>query len=139
MRDSTTDRFLQNSGINPEWWKDGRGDMFLRISHKKDDNVYAVGGQAMLADQAAVTNPVEYVNPGDFLKKATGTLRVYGNSAFPKYPSGSIVAFKETKSNTIHYGEDYVIELEDRRIIKRVQRSKKEGHIQVNSYKHHER
>lgn len=97
-------------------------------------DVYAVGGQAILADQAPITEPVEYVNPGDFLKKATGTLRVYGHSGFPKYPAGSIVAFKETKSNTIHYGEDYVIELEDRRVIKRVQKSKKDGHIQLNSY-----
>jgi transcriptional regulator with XRE-family HTH domain len=97
-------------------------------------DVYAVAGHAMLADQDPITDPVEYVNPGDFLKKATGTLRVYGHSGFPKYPAGSIVAFKETKSNTIHYGEDYVIEVEDRRIIKRVQKSKRDGYIQLNSY-----
>ena len=54
---------------------------------------------------------------------------------FPKYPSGSIIAFKNgTDMRIIHYGEDYVIELEDRRIVKRVQKSKEKGCIQVNSY-----
>lgn len=111
----------------------------VSLSGKKDGKVpfydaYAVGGSAMMADQSPISAPTEYVNPGDFLKTASGTLRVYGHSAFPKYPAGSVVAYKETKSTTIHYGEDYVIELEDRRIIKRVQRSKKEGFIQLNSY-----
>jgi hypothetical protein len=144
MRDSSTERFLQNLGINPEWWKGNSGDVMLQISHKRETpetagkvpfyDAVAVGGHALLADQTPISEPAEYVNPGDFLKTATGTLRVYGHSGFPKYPAGSIIAFKETKSNTIHYGEDYVIELDDRRVIKRVQRSKKEGHIQLNSY-----
>lgn len=44
-------------------------------------DVYAMGGHAILADQSPIGEPVEYVNPGDFLKKATGTLRVYGHSS----------------------------------------------------------
>jgi hypothetical protein len=53
---------------------------------------------------------------------------------FPKYPAGSIIAFKESKSGVIIWGEDYVIELEDRRIVKRIDKSKIEGHIKAVSY-----
>lgn len=69
--------------------------------------------------------------------QSTGTLQVYGHSMYPKYPSGSIVAFKAASKPipvVILWGEDYVIELEDRRIIKRVHKSGQPGHIQVNSY-----
>jgi phage repressor protein C with HTH and peptisase S24 domain len=94
----------------------------------------AVGGNAMLADQAPVSEPAEYIDPGSWLRAATGSLRVYGNSMFPKYPAGSIIAFKESKSGVIIWGEDYVIELEDRRIVKRIDKSKIEGHIKAVSY-----
>ena len=100
-------------------------------------DAYAVGGAAMLADQSAisVTEPTDMINPGTWFRTAQGALRVYGHSMFPKYPSGSIIAFKNgTDLNLIHYGEDYVIELEDRRIVKRVQKSKTPECIQVNSY-----
>ncbi|HEY8933818.1 MAG TPA: LexA family transcriptional regulator [Cyclobacteriaceae bacterium] len=97
----------------------------------------AVGGTSMLAEQVAVHEPAEFINPGTWFKAATGALRVYGHSMFPKYPAGSIIAFRDTikfDPNLIHYGEDYVIELDDRRIVKRVQKSKTKGCIQVNSY-----
>jgi transcriptional regulator with XRE-family HTH domain len=95
----------------------------------------AVGGNSMLADQHSITEPAEMINPGTFFRTAQGALRVYGHSMFPKYPSGCIIAFRNgSESSVIHYGEDYVIEMEDRRIVKRVQKSKIDGHIQVNSY-----
>lgn len=94
----------------------------------------AVGGHSLLADQSPIDQPSEMINPGTFLKSATGALRVYGHSMFPKYPSGCIIAFRNNEDDVIHYGEDYVIELNDRRIVKRVQKSKEPGHIQVSSY-----
>lgn len=94
----------------------------------------AVGGQALLADQTPVSEPVEYINPGSWLRGATGSLRVYGNSMFPKYPAGSIIAFKESKSGVIIWGEDYVIELEDRRIVKRLEKSEIKDHVKAVSY-----
>lgn len=98
----------------------------------------AVGGSSMLADQESISQPTEMINPGTWFKTAQGSLRVYGHSMFPKYPAGSIIAFKNganhTSAGIIHYGEDYVIELEDRRMVKRVQKSKEKGCIQVNSY-----
>lgn len=94
----------------------------------------AVGGSAILADQTPVSEPAEYINPGSWLRAATGSLRVYGNSMFPKYPAGSIIAFKENKSGVIIWGEDYVIELEDRRIIKRLEKSELKDHVKAVSY-----
>ena len=95
----------------------------------------AVGGNSILADQAPIDQPTEMINPGTFFRTAQGALRVYGHSMFPKYPAGCIIAYRNgTDMSVIHYGEDYVIELEDRRIVKRVQKSKEPGHIQVNSY-----
>lgn len=97
----------------------------------------AVGGHALLA----ATDPLyesaaEMIEPGTFFRSATGALRVYGHSMFPKYPAGCIIAFRDgTDFSIIHYGEDYVIELEGMRIVKRVQKSKNEAEcIQVNSY-----
>lgn len=94
----------------------------------------AVGGTALLADQSAVNKPNDMIDPGTFLRRATGSLRIYGHSMFPKYPAGCIVAFKEADKELIIWGEDYVIELEDRRIIKRVERGPQAGYILAVSY-----
>lgn len=53
---------------------------------------------------------------------------------FPKYPAGCIVAFKDADMEVIHWGEDYVIELSDRRIIKRVEKGDEKGWIKAVSY-----
>lgn len=85
----------------------------------------AVGGHSLLAEQSPIDQPSEMINPGTFLKSATGALRVYGHSMYPKYPAGCIVAFKASSTpipSVIVWGEDYVIELEERRIIKKVDR-----------------
>lgn len=97
----------------------------------------AVGGTAMLADQTAVSEPTEMINPGTWFKSATGALRVYGHSMFPKYPAGCIVAFKGSKGDipsVIVWGEDYIIELEDRRILKKIDRGETKDSIKAVSY-----
>lgn len=95
----------------------------------------AVGGHLMLADQDAVYDSLaEMIDPGTFLRGASGSLRIYGHSMFPKYPAGCIVAFKDADKECIIWGEDYVIELEDRRIIKRVERHDKPDYIKAVSY-----
>ncbi len=94
----------------------------------------AVGGSVILADQSAVDAPNDMIDPGTFLRRATGSLRIYGHSMFPKYPAGCIVAFKGADKELIIWGEDYVIELEDRRIIKRVERGEQPGYILAVSY-----
>lgn len=97
-------------------------------------DVVAVGGATMLAEQNAVYEPTTMIDPGTFLRAATGSLRIYGHSMFPKYPAGCIVAFKNADKDVIIWGEDYVIELEDRRIIKRLERSEMTGIVKAVSY-----
>ena len=45
-----------------------------------------------------------------------------------------MVAFKEMTSNVIVWGEDYVIELSDRTMIKRIEKSEKPEHVKAVSY-----
>jgi transcriptional regulator with XRE-family HTH domain len=97
----------------------------------------AIGGLSLVADQTPVYEKnYEMIQPGAFLGKANGALRVYGDSMYGKYPSGCIIGFKEAKDwqMLIHYGQDYVIEFEDQRIVKNVQPSDKPGHILAVSY-----
>lgn len=97
-------------------------------------DVITVGGNAMLADQSPINEPSEFVEPGTFFKAATGALRVYGHSMFPKYPSGCIVGFKPADIELIIWGEDYVIELSDRRIVKRLERGEDKQSARAISY-----
>lgn len=97
----------------------------------------AVGGLSVLADQTPVIEPTEMIDPGTWFRTASGALRVYGHSMFPKYPAGCIVAFKKSSKDipaVIVWGEDYVIELEDRRILKRVDRGETKASIKAVSY-----
>lgn len=99
-------------------------------------DVIAVGGASvMMHEQDAVSDrPTEMIDPGTFLRAATGALRVYGHSMYPKYPAGCIVAFKASSKpipDVIVWGEDYVIELEDRRIIKKVDKGDTKDYIKA--------
>lgn len=89
----------------------------------------------MVNEQEPVySSGTEMINQGTWFRTATGALRVYGHSMFPKYPSGSIIAFKPADKEVILWGEDYVIELSDRRIIKRIEKSANAGTINAVSY-----
>lgn len=94
----------------------------------------AVGGSTVLADQSPVSEPSEWIDPGDLLRGATGALRVYGHSGFPKYPAGCVVSWRDADKELIFWGEDYVIETADRRIIKRLEPNDKPGYITAISY-----
>lgn len=119
-------------------------EITLTVDREKSDadkipfyDAVAVGGLSVLADQTPVQEPTEMIEPGTWFRSATGALRVYGHSMFPKYPSGCIVAFKKSAGNVpsvIVWGEDYVIELADRRILKRVDKGETKGSIKAVSY-----
>jgi transcriptional regulator with XRE-family HTH domain len=94
----------------------------------------AVGGQSMLSDQTPIQEPADMIDPGDLLRPATGSIRIYGHSMFPKYPAGCIVAFKKADKEMIFWGEDYVIELEDRRMIKRIEPGEDKTFVKAVSY-----
>lgn len=98
----------------------------------------AVGGTQVVADDTAVVvTDYELIHPGHFFGKATGALRLYGDSMYEKYPSGSILAYRDSPNwrDLIHFGQDYVIETHDgHRVCKNVQPSDKDGYILACSY-----
>jgi transcriptional regulator with XRE-family HTH domain len=92
--------------------------------------------EASLLAEEGVDYPgsVEMIDPGTWFRGANGALRVYGHSMFPKYPAGCIIAYKIADKEVIIWGEDYVIELEDRRIVKRLDKSEVKGYVLAISY-----
>jgi transcriptional regulator with XRE-family HTH domain len=92
-------------------------------------------GASMLEEQGlAYSDNAEMIDPGTWFKNASGALRVYGNSMLPKYPAGCIIAYKTADKEVIIWGEDYVIELQDRRIVKRLEKSETAGNVKAVSY-----
>ncbi len=79
-------------------------------------------------------NTAEMIDPGTWFRGANGALRVYGHSMFPKYPAGCIIAYKAADKEVIIWGEDYVIELQDRRIVKRLEKSEIDDNVKAVSY-----
>jgi phage repressor protein C with HTH and peptisase S24 domain len=85
------------------------------------DAVTLAGTQAVVNMDAAY--PVEMVDAGDFFQDATAIMAVHGESMFPDYKPGSLVALKEVyDKRLVMLGEDYVIETSEYRVIKRIQR-----------------
>jgi transcriptional regulator with XRE-family HTH domain len=91
------------------------------------------GGVSILEEEGA-DYPAEMIDPGTWFRGANGALRVYGHSMFPKYPAGCIIAYKTADKEVIIWGEDYVIELEDRRIVKRIEKSEIKDSVKAVSY-----
>jgi repressor LexA len=68
--------------------------------------------------------PVEMIDAGDWFRDATAAMRVHGDSMYPEYKSGSIAALREVKNKRlVVYGQDYLIETSEYRVIKRLQKS----------------
>lgn len=124
-------------GINLNWLLTGQGEMLyseatpssLPISEKKRHliplfDVTSIGGRQYDADMTAVSTPSEMIDTGDWFQDATAAMRVQGDSMSPEYKSGSIVALRQINDQRIiMYGEDYVVETDEIRVIKRLQRA----------------
>jgi len=91
------------------------------------DDISTIGGKLKGEQTAKITPdspPAEWVDPGDWFKSATHAIRHYEHSMI-QYPSGCILAMKEVyERQLIVWGNDYVIETDEFRITKRVQRGK---------------
>lgn len=95
----------------------------------------AVGGIGLLADQSRTANePEDYVYAGSMFTDAVASVKVYGDSMWPKYPNGSIVVCREVKDRElILWGQVYVIETSEYRVIKRVQKGEAKNSIRADS------
>ena len=123
--------------INFDWLLTGEGNMLrseepshsLPVPEKKRHliplfDVTTIDGRQYDADMAAVSTPSEMIDTGDWFQDATAAMRVQGDSMSPEYKSGSIVALRQINDQRIiMYGEDYVVETDEIRVIKRLQRA----------------
>ena len=125
--------------LSPDWLLTGAGSMLRTDSQLVTEFSTAppaggtliplydgviTAGMMQTADMATVGQPAEMVNAGDWFRDATAAMRVHGDSMHPNYPSGCIVALKVVgNKRLVIYGQDYVIETEEYRTLKRIQRS----------------
>jgi phage repressor protein C with HTH and peptisase S24 domain len=144
-------RYIQGTakltGFLVEWLTTGKGlkrkeqggnddGSALRNNEVPVFDTVAVGGHALVQeDQPAYNRHYETVNTGTLFREATAAMRVYGDSMYPKYQAGCMIALKEVlDKDNIVYGEDYVIETSEQRVLKRLLRSDKgEEYIEMNS------
>ncbi|RZK60028.1 MAG: XRE family transcriptional regulator [Pedobacter sp.] len=107
--------------VNQEWLTDGIGEPFLKkgpkVSEAKEGVPYY---DISLADSIAESlllmedEPEYFVNYKPF-NDCTAYLPVYGDSMYPKYASGEIIAVKEvTNFEVLQWGEAYVIMGDDK-------------------------
>ena len=87
-----------------------------------------------MANMEGLAGPVEMIDAGPY-KEATGAMYVYNDSMAPKYKNRDRIAYKEVADrDLILYGEDYVIETSEYRVIKNVQKGSEKGNITACSY-----
>lgn len=102
--------------VNQEWLTEGVGEPFLKrgpiVNEAKEGVPYY---DISLADSVAESlilmedEPEYFVNYKPF-NDCTAYLPVYGDSMYPKYASGEIIAVKEvTNFDVLQWGEAYVI------------------------------
>jgi hypothetical protein len=123
--------------ISPEWLLTGKGSMLKteteivqpKIEVTSEIRLIPFYDGVMTAsivtqELPSQTEPVEMVNAGDWFRDATVAMRVHGDSMHPDYVSGSIIGMKEVfNKRLIIYGQDYMIETSEYRVIKRLQKS----------------
>lgn len=81
-------------------------------------------GMSETAMLDASQQPAEMIDAGDWFRDATAAMRVHGDSMYPEYKSGSIAALREVHNKRlVVYGQDYLIETSEYRVIKRLQKS----------------
>lgn len=121
LSNAIKDKLTLLFNVNQEWLTEGIGEPFLKkgpiISEIKEGVPYY---DISLADSVAESldlmedEPEYFVNYKPF-NDCTAYLPVYGDSMYPKYASGEIIAVKEvTNFDVLQWGEAYVIMGDDK-------------------------
>lgn len=123
--------------FNSYWLLTGQGSMLVEkeetlLPKRKLIPFYdaeAEAGTLMVSNMDPVSEPVEWIDAGDWFQDADSAMRVHGDSMFPEYKSGSIVAMREVfNKRLVVYGEDYVIQTSEYKVIKRLMQSAEKGY-----------
>lgn len=131
--------------IDPEWLITGKGEM---LKSEKDNQVKfydpenaptgrklipfydteAAAGTLRVSNMDPMSEAAEYIDAGDWFLDADSAMRVHGDSMFPEYKSGNIVVMREVfDKRLIVYGEDYMIQTNEYKTIKRLVQSGENG------------
>lgn len=129
---------LNYQDLNIDWLLTGEGEMLKPSAGPTSEaprskiplyGAYSVGGTSVAAPSDAITAPTEWIDAGDWFRDATATMHHYGDSML-EYPSGSILVIREIKDKSlIIWGKNYVIETDEYRVTKRLQRSSNPDYI----------
>jgi hypothetical protein len=123
------------------WLLTGKGEMLKsndqKPEHRKLIPVYDVstigGNNKLAANMDGSTQPSEWIDGGDWFSEATSAIHHYGDSMI-EYPSGSILALRRIADiQMIIWGKNYVVETDEYRITKKLQRGLSEGYIRAYS------
>lgn len=133
--------YTKYPSINIDWLLTGTGSMLKRdVLDKGSDSIgwsipkekkliplydgIVTAGMQESAVLDPTQEPVEMIDAGDWFRDATAAMRVHGDSMYPEYKSGSIAALREVNNKRlVVYGQDYLIETSEYRVIKRLQKS----------------
>jgi phage repressor protein C with HTH and peptisase S24 domain len=135
------------TGFLSEWLTTGQGLKRKEKNEQREDlqqpvknipvfDTIATAGMTLVQeDQEPYSVPQETINTGTLFRDATAAMRVYGDSMFPKYQAGVMIAMKEIfDMDNIVFGEDYVVETSEQRVLKRLLKSEKgEEFIELSS------
>ncbi len=88
----------------------------------------SINGVRSVADLTPITEPSDFIDPGDLFRDADAAMRTYEDSML-EYPSGCAIFLKEVRNRElVVYGNDYVIETDEYRVTKKLQKSTEKGY-----------
>lgn len=107
--DGITELLKLKFGVSPAWLRHGEGEMFL-ASDSEGVPYYDIELSAAANGFGQVNEPPEYyINCRPF-NDCTAYLPFYGDSMYPKYLNGDIIAVKEVKNpDIVLWGEAYLV------------------------------
>ena len=147
-REITTDKYANIleyfPELNPEWLLTGKGEMLngaecAEIERGKNKliplyDAETIGGiNERVANIEGGSSVSEWIDTGSWFLDSTAAIRHYGES-MTEYPSGCILALREIHDyRLIVWGKNYVIETDEFRVTKRLQRGKEPNSIRAYS------
>ncbi len=116
LSDALKNKLTLKFNVNQKWLNDGVGEPFLKtgpvVSEAKEGvPYYEISLADSVSDNLVIMEeePAYFVNYKPF-NDCTAYLPVYGDSMYPKYAAGEIIAVKEvTNFDVLQWGEAYVI------------------------------
>ncbi len=132
-------KFEEEFGISSVWLLSGRGDMILNATEEQKNIIpliptAAIGGALSGTDFSFMEYECEqYVVPA--FTRADYLMRVDGDSMYPKYCRGDIVACTKVPLTDLwfQWGRTYVVATRQGALIKYLEPGKDEGHITLAS------